>query len=99
MVLIDASPLIHLARIRQLDLLKRIYGHALIGPAVYTETVEAGLAINAPDVHRLEVALTNGWLLAGRLASAENTLRHDILDRFRLGPGEAEAQPEPIQDV
>ncbi len=90
MVAVDASPLIHLARIRQLDLLNRIYRDALIGPAVHAETVEAGKAIHAPDVHRLEDAITTGWLLVCQLTPAENTSMHDFMERFRLGPGEAE---------
>ena len=67
MVVIDASPLTHLARIQQPDLLKQIYSDALIGPAVYAETVEAGMAIDAPDGQSLEAAITSGWLLVRRL--------------------------------
>lgn len=91
MVAVDASPLIHLARIRQLALLNRIHRDVLIGPAVHAETVEADRAIDAPDVRRLEAAVENGWLLICQPTPAENTSRHDFMERYRLGSGEAEA--------
>jgi predicted nucleic acid-binding protein len=42
-VVSDASPLIALARVDCLDLLRKLYGNILIPTAVYEETVVAGV--------------------------------------------------------
>lgn len=91
MVAVDSSPLIHLARIRQLDVLNWIWRDALIGLAVHAETVEAGRAIQAPDVRTLEKAITTGWLRVCQLTPAEITAMHDFREQLRLGPGGAES--------
>jgi len=48
-VVSDAGPLMALAKIHALDLLKDLYGRIYTTESVYHETVAAGLACNAPD--------------------------------------------------
>lgn len=50
MTAVDSSPLILMAKIRQLGLLNLVCGDVWIGPTIHAETVEAGRAIQAPDV-------------------------------------------------
>jgi predicted nucleic acid-binding protein len=55
-VVADAGPLLALAKIGSLALLFQLYGSVLTTPAVYEETVEVGLALEAPDARLLSAA-------------------------------------------
>lgn len=83
-VVADTGPLIALARIGQLDLLRRLYGHVAIPPAVESE-----LAIGSgrPGARALEGALDAGWLQVDVITDG------GVLQDFflLLGAGEAEA--------
>lgn len=91
MIIADASVLIALAKMRRLDLLKRMYGDVLIGPQVKVETVDAGKRISAPGVERIERALNDGWLQVARLLTKEKSTAHSIVSRGGLDAGEAES--------
>ncbi len=91
MTALDSSPLILMAKNRQFGLLNQGRGDVWIGPTVHAETVEAGGAIQTPDVQRLEAAINSGWLMVASLTSTEHTLMRTILEHFRFGPGQAEA--------
>ena len=91
MIIVDASVLIALAKMRKLDLLKLVYGDVLIGPQVKAETVDAGKRIAAPGVERIEKALDDGWLQVARLSSKEKNTARSIVSKGGLGAGEAES--------
>jgi predicted nucleic acid-binding protein len=48
-ILIDASPLMALAKLNRLDLLAELYGEVQTTRAVYDEVVTQGLSRGAPD--------------------------------------------------
>ena len=81
-VVADASPLIAMARIRRLDLLRSVFGHLLVPDAVWREVVEAG----EDKAGTIDVTAAN-WIERRAIvdSSLVNLLRHD------LGAGEAEA--------
>ena len=83
-VIADTGPLIALARIGQLDLLRRLYGRVVVPPAVHTE-----LAIdsNRPGAKALAGVFAAGWADVVAVTDASVRLELDQL----LGPGEAEA--------
>ena len=83
-VIADTGPLIALARIGQLDLLRRLYGRVVVPPAVHAE-----LAIdsNRPGAKVLAGEFAAGWIVVGTVA--DSSVRWE-LDQL-LGPGEAEA--------
>jgi predicted nucleic acid-binding protein len=83
-VIADTGPLIALARIGQLDLLRRLYGRVVVPPAVHTE-----LAIdsNRPGAKALVGVFAAGWADVVAVTDASVRLELDQL----LGPGEAEA--------
>lgn len=61
-VVADSGPLIALAKVNRLDLLRRLYRSILTGPAVFTEVVTAGLATKAFDAALLNDAYVEGWM-------------------------------------
>jgi predicted nucleic acid-binding protein len=81
----DASPLIALAKIQGLHLLRELYRHVVTGPTVYTEAMTAGLAMSAGDAVELEVAYQQNVLIIR--TPALESLPHPAL----LHAGEAES--------
>jgi len=61
-VIADTGPLLALAKIKALDLLKSLYQQVVTSPTVYTEAVTAGLAMGAEDAALLQEAYQSGLL-------------------------------------
>ncbi len=78
----DTSPLINLAAVGQLDLLRQLYGHVIIPQAIYDEIVIAGAG--QPGAAEVKAA---GWIEIRRL---KDQALVDILT-LELDRGEAEA--------
>ena len=91
MIVADASPLIALAKMQRLGLLKALYDEVVIGPVVKSETIDAGRAIAADGVEQIEAAVEDGWLRIVRLTPKERGLRQRLIRRSRLHRGEAES--------
>lgn len=83
-VIADAGPLIAFAKIGSLDLLHRIFPKVVTPPAVFAETVTAGLALEATDAESLEIQYQEGFLELCELG------RPPIEIPKRLGRGEEE---------
>ncbi len=56
-IISDTSPIINLAAVGQLDLLRQLYGHIIIPQAIYDEIVVAGTG--QPGAHEVKAA---GWI-------------------------------------
>lgn len=69
-VIADTGPLLALAKIKALDLLKSLYQQVVTGPTVYTEAVTAGLAMGAEDAALLQEAYQSGLLTVRTLTLA-----------------------------
>jgi predicted nucleic acid-binding protein len=87
-VVSDAGPLIHLAQIDKLFLLKKLFGVVLVSEKIKVEVFDEGLRLGCVDAQAVGEALVNGWLrvepvperLAGsaiKLAEGENISRAD----------------------
>lgn len=63
----DATPLIYLAKIGKLHLLKEIFNQIQIPPEVKKETVDRGKEKGYPDAIPIEQALNDGWILTDTL--------------------------------
>ena len=83
-VIADTGPLIALARIGRLDLLRRLYGRVVVPPAVHTELA---LDSNRSGAKVLADVFVAGWIVVETVA--DSSVRWE-LDQL-LGPGEAEA--------
>jgi uncharacterized protein len=89
MVVLDASVLITLAKIRPIHLIKLLYGHGVIGPVVQHEVVDEGKRIGAPGVQFVEQALQEEWLAVERPKSQRLTERLGRTSRLHAGEIEA----------
>lgn len=79
----NATPLIYLAKIGKLDLLKKSFGEVLIPEEVKIEVVDKGKALGEMDAYIIENAVNEGWLKVQRV---------DLLELpIKLDPGEAAA--------
>ena len=90
-VVVDASVLIVLAKLRCIHLLRTIYGTILLGPVVHHEVVIQGQRLHARGVEQVEQALEESWLQVVRPTTGEQKLTVRLLRTTRLDDGEAEA--------
>lgn len=58
----NSTPLIYLAKIGKLDLLKELFGEILIPKMVWTEVVEKGKTLGRKDAYAVENAVVQGWI-------------------------------------
>ena len=58
----DAGPLIHLAQISQLQLLKNLFKHVCITAKVKNETVDEGINHGFVDAQIIGKAIQDGWI-------------------------------------
>jgi len=91
-VIVNAGPLIWLAKVGKLSLLKTLYGQVLIPREVYIETVEKGLERGFRDAVIIKEACEEGWIKIVDLNNAQMRLRDKILASLReLDKGEVDA--------
>ncbi len=58
----NSTPLIYLAKIGKLDLLKVLFGEILIPKEVWNEVVEKGKSLGRKDAYIVENAVARGWI-------------------------------------
>jgi len=86
----NATPLIYLARLDKLHLLKDMFVHVEIPPEVKVEVVDRGKAKGYFDAYVIEQALNDGWLVLTPL-SGENAKKAETLAQMTgIDVGEAE---------
>jgi len=78
-VVTNATPLIYLAKIGKLLLLKKLYGKVMIPEEVKKEVVDRGKEKGEPDAYIIEQAIANGWLLV------EKTERRALPVKLHIG--------------
>ena len=88
MVVADAGPLIHLAQIGKLHLLKKLFQNVFVTARVKVGAFDEGVRLGCADAETIGKALSEGWLtvepvperlakLAVKLAEGENISRAD----------------------
>ena len=87
----NTTPLIALAKIGKLTLLKQLYGTVVIPPFVKIECIDRGKAIGAADAYEIEKASQEGWISVAQLERTWKTRANNLMQRAPIGPGEAEA--------
>ena len=88
----NTSPLIWLAKIGKLNLLKDLFGIVLVSEESYKEAVEIGLEEGYSDALVIKDAFDRGWIKVERLnekqvAACQKIMRHS----FELHEGEVKA--------
>ncbi|MEM3699874.1 MAG: hypothetical protein QXL57_03290 [Candidatus Bathyarchaeia archaeon] len=80
-VVSDAGPLIHLAQINKLYLLKKLFNQVIITPNVKREAVDEGIKLGHSDARIIGKAIEEGWIkveeFPKRLAKASKRLALD----------------------
>ena len=87
----NTSPLIALAKIRRLQLLKDLYGSVVMPPFVKVECIDNGTEIGAPDAYAIEKAVQEGWIKPAILERKWKPRVNNLMQRAPIGQGEAEA--------
>ncbi len=90
-VVTNTSPVVLLARIGRLELLKELYGTVLMSPSVKVECIDKGREAGATDVLEMERGVTQGWIQLVNLDKNEVREAKRLLDEANVGLGEAEA--------
>jgi len=84
----DAGPLIHLAKIGLLDLLREIFSTITIPLEVKAEVVDRGKEKGFADAFLIEEAIRNGWILVVDVKMSDEFL--ELCRQAGVDKGEAE---------
>lgn len=88
MIVSNSGPLIHLAKIDRLDLLKELFGEVTIPHEVKLEVVDRGKDEGMADAFLIETEIENGWISVNR----ENYKKmKEIAESAGIDIGEASA--------
>ena len=90
-LVLDASPLIYLAKLDAFDAVA-IAGHiAIVPPTVYAEAARPELAFRHPEIATVERVRADGRLVVAPLAASERQMAADLAGRYGgLHAGELE---------
>jgi predicted nucleic acid-binding protein len=87
----NTSPLIALAKIERLKLLKDLYDTIVISKFVKVECVDKGKELGAHDTLEIEKAIDEGWITVVELTKRQDSTVQRLIDEMRIGLGEAGA--------
>ncbi len=86
----DATPLIYLAKIGKLNLLRELFGQVQIPPEVRKEVVDRGKEKGYPDAISIERAIDDGWLVTHPLTGKEQGMSKVLAQVAGIDIGEAQ---------
>jgi len=87
----NTSPVIILAKIGRLKLLKELYGKLVISLFVKIETVDRGRELGARDAVEIENAIKDGWVEVVKLSKKQGQATQKLVNETKIGLGGAEA--------
>ncbi|MEW6033966.1 MAG: hypothetical protein AB1603_03830 [Chloroflexota bacterium] len=90
-IVADSTLLIGMARIGRLELLKRLYGRALVPPSVHEEVVVEGKRLHKAGAGEVEKAIQSGWIKVTALTRDQLSKAEAYRASGGIGRGEAEA--------
>ena len=88
MIVSNSGPLIHLARIDRLKLLKELFGEVIIPDEVKLEVVDRGKDEGMADAFLIESEIENGWIVIDR---SNDGRVNEIAESAGIDIGEAAA--------
>lgn len=74
----NATPLIYLAKLGRLELLKRVFGEVFIPEEVRIEVVDRGKQLGERDAYLIEKAIDDGWLKVSRAEIVEVPIKLEL---------------------
>lgn len=86
----NTSPIIALAKIGRLKMLKDLYGTVVISRFVKVESVDRGKELGATDALEIERAIKEGWIKVADLTRRQKQTVQRLVSETRVGLGEAE---------
>ena len=91
-VVSNTSPLIWLAKIGRIILLKRLFSEVTIPEEVYREAVEKGLKEGFSDALAIKECIEQGWIKISKLNESEIKLCKKMMEHaFEIHLGEVQA--------
>ena len=88
----NTSPLIWLAKIGKITLLKELFGEVILPEEVYKEAVERGLQEGFSDALAIKECIDQGWIKVSELSEREIKLCQKMMEHaFEIHLGEAQA--------
>jgi uncharacterized protein len=90
-VISDTSPLIWLAKVGKINLLKDLFVEVIIPQEVYIETVEKGLQYGFTDAQIIKECINEGWIKLSKLNPKDQSLQKISEHAFEIHSGEAQA--------
>ena len=91
-VISDTSPLIWLAKVGKITLLKDLFAEVIIPQEVYIEAVEKGLQDGFTDAQIIKECINEGWIKLSKLNSKDQSILQKISEHaFEIHSGEAQA--------
>jgi len=91
LVVSDATPLIYLARIGRIQLLKNLFQHIQVPEEVKVEVIDRGKEKNYPDAYIIEEAFDDGWVTIGNLTRNNEKRARILMEATGIDLGEAQA--------
>lgn len=88
MIVSNSGPLIHLARIDRLKLLKELFGKVIIPLEVKLEVVDRGKDEGMADAFLIEIEIENGWI---EIDQSDKSTVKEIAESAGIDIGEAAA--------
>jgi predicted nucleic acid-binding protein len=91
-VISDASPLIWLAKVGKITLLRTLFEEVIIPQEVYAEAVEKGLQGGFTDAQTIKECINEGWIKLSKLNPKGQSMLQKISEyAFEIYSGEAQA--------
>ena len=81
----NTSPLIALAKIGRLKLLRELYGTIIISPFVKVESVDKGKELGAFDALEIEKAIDEGWIVVAKLTEKQDKVVQRLVGEMGIG--------------
>lgn len=91
-VISDTSPLIWLAKVGKITLLKDLFGEVIIPQEVYIEAVEKGLQYGFTNAQTIKECINEGWIKLSKLNSKDQSILQKISEHAsEIHSGETQA--------
>jgi len=89
-VVSDAGPLIHLAQIDKVYLIRKIFGQVVITPRVMKEAYSEGVKLGHPDAQIIGNAIEEGWIIVEEIPKTLASASKRLAEGEKISKADAE---------